>query len=73
MTELATEIERATKNARSLAHSLGVRVFLYRDMASKPVILTIHPAETGAQLELIETFEPPAHTQYDSALPPSTS
>jgi hypothetical protein len=71
MTEVATEMERATTNAEQMAHSLGVRVFLYRDLTGRPVFRTMHPAGRDEHLELIRTFEPPAPTKYEGALPSS--
>ncbi len=67
-----TELENATKNGRALALSLGVRIFLYQDMAGRIVFKTIHPALPDEHLELIETFEaPPTRTVFDQSLPPT--
>ncbi len=67
-----TDIENAAKNGRALALSLGVRVFLYRDMTGRIAFKTIHPALPDEHLELIETFEAqPARTVFDQSLPPT--
>jgi hypothetical protein len=71
MTELAAEIDRARTNARAMAHSLGVRVFLYQDAAGKPVFRPLRPAERDENLSLVEEFAPPEPTRYEGTLPSS--
>jgi len=71
MTDLPTEMQRAIKNAEGMAFSVGVRVFLYQDKEGSPVYRLILPALPDEDLQLVETFEPPKRTVYDSALPPS--
>jgi hypothetical protein len=57
-----------SKNAARLALSLGVRIFLYRDLAGRPVFRPIHPAGPDEHLELIKTFDPPKmRPAFDSA------
>jgi hypothetical protein len=68
MTE-PTVFERAIENAKSMAHSLGVRVFLYRNAAGNPVFLTMSPADTSEVLELVAIFEPPPPTVYEGMVP----
>ncbi len=71
MTDLPTEIERATTNAKQMALSLGVWVYLYRDLTGLPVLRAIHKAGPEEHLELIREFAPPERTKYEGALPTS--
>lgn len=65
-----TDIADAIKHAGELALSLGVRMFLYRDATGRPVYHAILPADPSKKdLELVQTFEPPERTVYDSVLP----
>ncbi len=70
MSDLPNEIERATVNAKQMAHSLGVRIWLYQDLTGRPVFRPIHPARAEEHLTFVESFEPPAkEIPFDHALP----
>ena len=55
-----TEIEAARMNGRSMAWSLGVRVFLYTRQDGKLVFHALNPHPDATTLTLVETFEAPA-------------